>query len=121
MKQMWSEEEIQELISEQGGSGGSEVHLYQHNIYLNSVFTDNRTFSCSFISKSETPFNVTNFLDFILNNGFDYNTKLYPVCATNIFGIYYSNGGINGVGPTGTTGFGLPKDYRLTDLIIEVL
>ena len=28
MKHMWSEEEIQELISEQGGSGGSEyLHI----------------------------------------------------------------------------------------------
>ena len=35
MKHMWSEEEIQELISEQGGSGGggeSEAHLYRHSI-----------------------------------------------------------------------------------------
>ena len=37
MKHMWSEEEIQELISEQGGSGGggeSEAHLYRHSISL---------------------------------------------------------------------------------------
>ena len=34
MKHMWSEEEIQELISEQGGSVGSEVHLYKHSILL---------------------------------------------------------------------------------------
>ena len=32
MKHMWSEEELQELIAEQGGSGGSEVHLYKHSI-----------------------------------------------------------------------------------------
>lgn len=101
--------------------GGSGISLYQHNIYLNSVFTDNRTFSCSIISKSETPFNVTNFLDFLLNNGFDHSTKLYPVCATNIFGIFYRDGGIDGVGPTNISSFGLPKDYRLTDVIIKVL
>ena len=34
MKHMWSEEEIQELISEQGGSGGGGVHLYEHKLYI---------------------------------------------------------------------------------------
>ena len=34
MKHMWSEEEIQSLIEEQGGSGESEVHLYRHSISL---------------------------------------------------------------------------------------
>ena len=32
MKHMWSEEEIQALVEEQGG--GSEVHLYQHIVKL---------------------------------------------------------------------------------------
>lgn len=100
---------------------GSEVHLYQHNIYLISTFTDNRSFSCSILSKSEAPFTVTAFMDFLLSNGFDYNTKLYPVCTTNILGIFYDRGGITGVGQTDQPSFGLPKDYRLTDVVINVL
>ena len=60
-------------------------------------------------------------MDFLLSNGFDYNTKLYPVCSTNIFGIFYDGGGITGVGQTDQPSFGLPKDYRLTDVVINVL
>ena len=104
-----------------GGSGG-EISLYQHNIHLNSVTTDNRRFVSSVLSKSSTPFNASSFVEFLSSNGFDHNSKLYPACSTNICGIFiYNGGGINGVGQTDEPGFGPLKDYRMIDVIIKVL
>jgi hypothetical protein len=103
------------------GGGGSEVHLYQHNIQLKSTFTDNRKFVCSVISKSNAPFTVTNFMDFLSSNGFDGSTKLYPVGSTNICGIFYNNGIISGIGQQDQPSFGPVSDYTLTDVVIEIL
>lgn len=121
------DEETQEPITiyeysyrliDEASDGGK---LYQHNIYLKSTFTDNRKFACSVISKSNAPFTVTNFMDFLSSNGFNNNTNIYPVCATNILGIFYANGIITGVGSTDQPSFGPANDYILIDVVINIL
>ena len=47
MKHMWSEEEIQELISEQGGSGGK--------LYLHKIRGTNNVIYMAFISTEQAP------------------------------------------------------------------
>ena len=62
MKHMWSEEEIQELIDEQGGSSGSEVHLYMH--FINGNQNENFTLYTS----DNTPFTTSTVKQYISEN-----------------------------------------------------
>ena len=76
MKHMWSEEEIQELIEEQGGSsgsGGSEVHLYRHVINIDSP-------KGSFVIENDnnTPFTFSTLCDFLVANQNTNFRQLYP-------------------------------------------
>ena len=65
MKHMWSEEELQALIEEQGGSGGSsgsEVHLYIHSI----LGDKNERFIL--YTNDNTPFTTSTVKEYIANN-----------------------------------------------------
>ena len=82
MKHMWSEEEIQDLIEEQGGSGGSEVHLYGHYISAKAVANINLTI----YSSSNIPFQADTLKTWLNDNGFLYNSNEYIASG------YSSNG-----------------------------
>ena len=65
MRHMWSEEELQALIEEQGGSGGSggsEVHLFVHSI----LGEQNERFIL--YTNDSTPFTTSTVKEYIANN-----------------------------------------------------
>ena len=108
MKHMWSEEELQALIEEQGGSsvvanptlsgdeatlngveidstkykvgGGSEVHLYKH--YITITFT-NYDFLSELLTPTNTAFTKDTLREFMFNDG----NKIKLICSG-----YYGNG-----------------------------
>ena len=87
MKHMWSEEEIQELIAEQGGSGGSEVHLYGH--YISATAGSNSNINLAIYSNSNIPFKTDTLKKWIQDNGFSVaSDKSYLASG------YYLNGRI---------------------------
>ena len=75
MKHMWSEEELQALIEEQGGSGGSEMHLYMHSI----LGTESERFIL--YTNDNTPFTTSSVKEYIANN----------ISKISITGTYSSN------------------------------
>ena len=81
MKHMWSEEEIQELISEQGGSGGSEK-LYHHNITISGKvgYAPNCYFDIN--TRDNTPFTTSLICKYISKYG-DIHTFSVPYCLNN--------------------------------------
>ena len=111
MKHMWSEEEIQDLIEEQGGSGGSEVHLYVHTIWIYKA--DIAYISFNIYNTSQNALNATNTLDYLLqntdnNNNLEcngnvvYNNVMYSALGVyvassnpNIISVIYNRGDIN--------------------------
>ena len=103
MKHMWSEEEIQELIEEQGGSGGSEAHLYIHSILGNQserfiLYTsDNIPFTTStvkeYIAENISKVSITGTYN---NNNNEYFWHSLSVngssLSTTKIGFYNNNG-----------------------------
>ena len=88
-----------------GGSGGSEVHLYQHNIFCNSnygrfyiiiynsdttAFTNN-TFNAYIVNSELTDYN------FSCSGWFSKNNEIYPTVYFNSSGRYYRLGYNNNI------------------------
>ena len=132
MKHMWSEEEIQELISEQGGSGGggeSEVHLYCHYISAEAVANINLTI----YSSSNIPFQADTLKTWLNDNGFLYKTNDYIASGYSsngriIIGVSVQDSNIYvsfmSVGNDNTLTKGAYQQYsfaKLTDKIIQIL
>ena len=107
MKHMWSEEELQSLIEEQGGSGGSEVHLYRHHINICGMNQnlDNMQLYVAFgiYLPYNTPLTYNEVREWLYNNGFSNKNNILSVISnesTNetsgtdkhmIIGIYSDN------------------------------
>ena len=104
MKHMWSEEEIQTLIEEQGGgSGGSEAHLYIHSILgeQNERFilytNDNMPFTTSkvkeYIAENISKVGITGTY---INNNIEYFWHSLSVSGSSLsatkIGFYNNNG-----------------------------
>ena len=103
MKHMWSEEEIQELISEQGGSGGGSVvsYKYLHSIQLTVVDLGVLTF---FIKNNDSnPFTKQSLNMWLGENGY-------------IGNIFYSVNPIS-VGSWGYAGIGISKPENSVSII----
>ena len=77
MKHMWSEEEIQELIAEQGGSGGSEK-LYHHNIMIQGTVGYAPTCYFDVYTRDNTPFTTSLICEYISTYG-----RIYPLSIPN--------------------------------------
>ena len=104
MKHMWSEEEIQELISEQGGSGGSGGgggSEYLHSIKLTVVDLGNLTFSIK--NNDSKPFTKQSLNMWLGENGY-------------IGNIFYSVNPIS-VGSWGYAVIGISKQENSTSVI----
>ena len=69
MKHMWSEEELQALIEEQGGSGESEVHLYAH--YINMQISSAQHTNLAIYTNDKTAFTADTLLEWLKTNGFN--------------------------------------------------
>ena len=102
MKHMWSEEEIQELIGEQGGSGGSGVsYKYLHSIELNVVDLGVLTFPIK--NNDSNPFTKQSLNRWLGENGY-------------IGTIFYSVNPIS-VGSWGYAGIGISKQENSVSII----
>ena len=91
MKHMWSEEEIQELISEQGGSGGgggSEVHLYKHSIRLQGRNAGYEVFPAEIrfdiLLSTNIALTYEDVRIWLLNNQYDTRDRFLPVQSGRI-------------------------------------
>ena len=91
MKHMWSEEEIQELISEQGGSGGSggsEVHLYRHSISLTGRNAGRETLPVEvrfdILLSTNIALTHEDVRMWLLNNQYDTKNRFLPVQSGKI-------------------------------------
>ena len=131
MKHMWSEEEIQELISEQGGSGGSEVHLYEHHIYTKSQGNSYVLFII--YSNNNIPFTPDKIKQWLIDNNFTGTYIYYPASgyfATGdvIIGIGFSGQffemktiNVNDSNVLSTNIKNSTTIYALSDEIIQIL
>ena len=73
MKHMWSEEEIQELIGEQGGSGGSE---YLHIISI--TYPEAGGFCLNIKTNTNTPFTCKTLIAYLKALGYTNMAKAMP-------------------------------------------
>ena len=126
MKHMWSEEELQALIEEQGGSGGK---LYLHMIEL-SLSGDSKysgvylelysSFSSPFTYEELFSENVNNIpcTTTMANNNSGYLGTRFAVFQNEIFigGVYV----LNGVLANDNVRINKNKIIRLTDTVKEV-
>ena len=134
MKHMWSEEEIQSLIEEQGGSGGSEVHLYAH--YINMQISSAQHTNLAIYKNDNTAFTADTLLEWLKTNGFnDSNNNYYsangyadlglvvlgiaPSTAQNTFIVSMETISSNGELSHTTTPVS-KFSYTLTDTIIQI-
>ena len=91
MKHMWSEEEIQELIAEQGGSGGGEVHLYRHSINLMGRNQGKEALAVQvrfdILLSTNTAFTYEDVRIWLMNNLYDNKERFLPVQSGEIIDV----------------------------------
>ena len=78
MKHMWSEEEIQTLIEEQGGSGGSGGKLYLHIISI--IYKEAGGFCLNIKTNTNTPFTCETLISYLKALGYTSIMQIMP-CA----------------------------------------
>ena len=76
MKHMWSEEEIQELISEQGGSGGGSEYLH----IISISYPEAGGFCLNIKTNTNTPFTCKTLISYLKALGYTSMTQTMP-CA----------------------------------------
>ena len=76
MKHMWSEEEIQGLISEQGGSGGGKLYLH----IISIAYPEVGGFCINIKTNTNTPFTCETLISYLKALGYTSRSQTMP-CA----------------------------------------